>query len=48
MITAAIEQMGTLMGNEKVSTPPKIPYHEYYGNIYAERWDTKIAPKRNP
>jgi hypothetical protein len=44
----AIDQMGTLMGNETTSTPPKIPYRDYYGNFYRDDWDTNIAPTRTP
>lgn len=43
----AIDQMATLMGNERVSTPPKIPYRQYYGNFYRNHWDTHIAPTRS-
>lgn len=42
----AIDQMATLMGNERVSTPPVIPYREYYGNFYRAHWDKHIAPTR--
>jgi WXG100 family type VII secretion target len=42
----AIEQMATLMGNERVSTPPIIPYRDYYGNFYRDHWDKHIAPTR--
>jgi hypothetical protein len=41
-----IDQMATLMGNERVSTPPKIPYRDYYGNFYRSHWDKNIAPTR--
>jgi len=43
----AVQQMGQLMGNERTSTPPKIPYHQYYGNWYGDDWDTNIAPGRS-
>jgi len=42
----AVNQMGTLMGNERVSTPPKKPYRENYGDAYSKYWDTHIAPGR--
>ena len=44
----AIDQMGTLMGNEHVSTPPYQPYHDSYGDFYRNDWDTNIAPTRKP
>ena len=44
----AVDQMGTLMGNERTSTPPKIPYSQHYGNFYENDWDTRIAPTRTP
>jgi WXG100 family type VII secretion target len=42
----AVTQMGKLMGNERTSTPPKKPYHQYYGDWYRNDWDTNIAPGR--
>jgi WXG100 family type VII secretion target len=42
----AVNQMGTLMGNETVSTPPHKPYRQDYGDAYSEYWDKKIAPGR--
>ena len=42
----AIDQMATLMGNERVSTPPVIPYRDYYGNFYRKHWNKHIAPTR--
>jgi WXG100 family type VII secretion target len=42
----AVNQMGTLMGNERVSTPPHKPYRQDYGDAYSNYWDKNIAPGR--
>jgi len=44
----AIDQMGTLMGNEHVSVPPYKAYRDYYGDSFKTDFDTNIAPKRKP
>jgi hypothetical protein len=44
----AIDQMGTLMGNENVSTPPYQPYRAAYADSFRNDWDTNIAPTRKP
>jgi hypothetical protein len=44
----AIDQMGTSMGNERVSTPPYQPYRDYYADSFRGDWDTNIAPTRRP
>jgi WXG100 family type VII secretion target len=44
----AISQMGTLMGNEHVSTPPYQAYRDAYGDAFKQDWDTNIAPTRHP
>jgi hypothetical protein len=41
----AISQMGTLMGNERVSTPPYQPYRDNYRDAFAAEWDKKYAKK---
>jgi WXG100 family type VII secretion target len=42
----AINQMATLMGNERVSTPPRKPYRDSYADAYRNDWDKNIAPGR--
>jgi hypothetical protein len=44
----AIDQMGTLMGNEHVSTPPYQAYRDSYADSFRNDWDTNIAPTRKP
>jgi hypothetical protein len=44
----AIDKMGTLMGNEHVSTPPYQAYRDSYGDFYKADWDKNIAPTRTP
>ena len=44
----AVNRMATLMGNERVSTPPHQPYRDSYRDAYRKDWDDNIAPTRKP
>jgi hypothetical protein len=38
-----MDKLATLMGNERISTPPYSPYRDYYRGHFEKEWD-KNAP----
>jgi hypothetical protein len=34
-----MDRMATLMGNERISIPPKSPYRDYYRSAFEKEWD---------